>query len=269
MQGYDTALRSFALLLGIVAAGNAWAQERPASAEPAWKISLGVGAAYKPDYEGSNDYEVAPLPDINISYRDLVFLRGPSLGANLVTVNGARESDKLQLGPLVRYRFGRDQDDNDALRGLGDVDGSVEAGLFGRYSVGRWSAGLTVVQDVADGHGGALAEASFGYAMPVASDLKASLRASTTWASEDYMESYFGISGSQAARSGRRPFDAGSGFKDVGLSLGLEYAVTDNWSLGGRVGYTRLLGDAADSPIVDEDGSADQFIVGVSLGYRF
>jgi len=33
----------------------------------------------KPDYEGSDDYEVSPLPLDNISYEDRVFLDGPSL----------------------------------------------------------------------------------------------------------------------------------------------------------------------------------------------
>ncbi len=241
----------------------------PAAADADWKVSVGLGTGFKPDYEGSDDYELDVMPDLSVSYRDLVYLRHMELGANALTVKGPREGDKLQLGPLVRFRPGRDQDDNDALRGLGDVEYSVEAGAFLRYGAGPWSAGLTLVQDIADGHDGALAEASVGYGMPIAAGLKASLRASSTWASDDTMQSFFGISAAQAARSGRAAYEAEAGIKNVGLTLGLEYELMKDVGLGGRIGYTRLLGDAADSPLVEGDGSADQLSVGLSLSYRF
>jgi outer membrane scaffolding protein for murein synthesis (MipA/OmpV family) len=241
----------------------------PAAAGSDWKVSVGLGTGFKPDYEGSDDYDVGVMPDLSVSYRDLVYFRRMELGANVLTVKGPGPGDKLQLGPLVRFRSGRDQDDNKALRGLGDVDYSIEAGAFLRYGAGPWSAGLTIAQDLADGHDGALAEASVGYGMAIAPGLKASLTASTTWASDDYMQSFFGISAAQAARSGRAAYEAGAGIKNVGLTLGLEYELMKDVGLGGRIGYSRLLGDAADSPLVETDGSADQFTAGVSLSYRF
>ncbi|MBE0531043.1 MAG: MipA/OmpV family protein [Rhodospirillales bacterium] len=265
------------ILAAILAAATTLGTAFPAAAEdggPAasgsdWKVSVGLGTGYKPDYEGSDDYDIDVMPDLSVSYRDLVYFRHMELGANALTVKGPRQGDKLQLGPLVRFRPGRDQDDNKALSGLGDVDYSIEAGAFLRYGAGPWSAGLTFVQDMADGHDGALAEASVGYGMTVAPGLKASLTASTTWASDDYMQSFFGISAAQAASSGRAAYEAEAGIKNVGLTLGLEYEVMKDVGLGGRIGYSRLLGDAADSPLVEGDGSADQFSAGVSLNYRF
>lgn len=253
----------------LLPAGVAGAQDVSPLPQKTWDVSIGVGAAFVPDYEGSNDYEVRPLPEVALSYRDIVFLRGTSVGANAVTITGTKPGDKLQVGPLARYRFGRDQDDNDALHGLGDVDSSVEVGGFARYTHGGLGLDLTAVQDVADGHEGALVEAGLGYRMPVAAKWQASLRASTSWASDKYMESYFGVSPAQAARRGGDSYDAGAGFKDAGLSAGLEYAITSTLSIGGRVGYTRLLGDAADSPMVDKDGSADQVTTSISTRYRF
>src|SRR3546814_9146775 len=70
-----------------------------------------------PDYEGSDDYEVAPLPLLSVNYRDIVFLdKTTTLGANVFTLRGPGPNDKLHFGPLLRYQFGRDQDSNDALR---------------------------------------------------------------------------------------------------------------------------------------------------------
>tara|TARA_R110000868_G_scaffold391354_1_gene661301 strand:+ start:171 stop:518 length:348 start_codon:yes stop_codon:yes gene_type:complete len=91
----------------------------------------------------------------------------------------------------------------------------------------------------------------------------------TTWADDDYTQSFFGIDAGQSLRSGYREYNAEAGFKDVSLSLGISYAVTENWNVTGMVGYSRLIGDAADSPIVDEQGSADAFMTGLFVGYRF
>lgn len=253
---------------GFALAGHPW----PAAAqepEPVWQIGIGAGAMVQPDYEGSDDYTVKPVPMINISYRDRVFLEGPSLGANLLNLSGPRPGDRLQAGPLLRYQMGRDQGDNDALRGLGDVDGSFEVGGFVNYGIGPFSAGLTAMQDVGDGHEGLTVELKGGYQHSF--DESWSLRAevSATWADDRYTQSYFGIDAAQSARSGYRQYNAEAGFKDVGLSLGLDYALSDSWAITGQVGYARLLGDAADSPIVDGEGSANAFTAGILVGYRF
>ena len=41
------------------------------------------------------------------------------------------------------------------------------------------------------------------------------------------------------------------------------------WSVYTRFAYNRLLGDAADSPVVDDVGSADQYAFGGGVFYRF
>lgn len=120
-----------------------------------WDIRLGAGALFRPDYEGSDDYEIAPLPMVSISYKDLVFLRNTTLGANAFTWQGPRPTDKLQIGPLLRYQLGRDEGDNNALRGMGDIDAGAELGAFVTYSTGPWSTGLTVFRDVSDAYEGA------------------------------------------------------------------------------------------------------------------
>ncbi len=81
----------------------------------------------------------------------------------------------------------------------------------------------------------------------------------------------FGLPGPAAVEGyvGLAAFDGGSGFKDVGLQIEASYAVSDNWALNGQAGYQRLLTDAADSPLVDQEGSADQFLALIGVTYRF
>jgi len=228
-----------------------------------WSIIIGGGGSYAPDYEGSDDYEFQPFPFASVVYDDFIFIEGASLGVNLLNFDG------LKAGPIARYSFGRDEDDNDALDGLGDVSDSIELGGFLKYEIGIWSAGLTMAQDAAGGHDGLIAEATAGVAVPLTETLRSSLEASASWADSNYMETYFGISSKQSAKSGLNDFDAGAGFKDVGIAFGLDYMFTESIGIGGRAQYKRLLGDATDSPIVDDKGSADQFFTGLFLTYRF
>lgn len=259
-------IRAASLLLAAVLAFPATAQTPPPRD---WEMTLGAAALYAPDYEGSDDHKVRALPYVDASYKDTVFFRGTTLGANLVSVNGPRPGDGLKIGPLIRYGFGREEGDNEVLRGLGDIDDAIELGGFARYSAGPWLADLQVAKDVAGGHEGVLVDAGIGWRATLSPRWRTTLRAHATWADETHMQNVFGISAAQSARSGLRRHEAGGGFKDVGLSASLAFAVTENWLLIGRAGYSRLLGDAADSPIVADKGSADQLSGMLTIGYRF
>ena len=78
------------------------------------------------------------------------------------------------------------------------------------------------------------------------------------WATAQYMK-WFDITGTQSAASGLPAFRAHSGLKSAGASFHASYAFTSHWELLASLGYKRLLGDAAGSPVVKERGSPDQF----------
>lgn len=249
-----------AALLAVAAPARADAPD-----EGAWSFELGAGAFLGPDYEGSDDYEVRPVPIVEIDWNDRVFLsarRG-------VGVYALRDRE-ASVGGAVGWQFGRDEDDNEALAGLGDVDGSPVARLFGDYAPGAFGVGLEIVQDLGDGHEGATVTAdAFWRRAPTDGGLVLRLGPSVTWASEDYMTSFFGIDAAQAARSAYTPYAAEAGLKEASVSALAAYPLTDRLWLGGRASLGRLLGDAADSPIVDREGSARQASVGLTLNYRF
>jgi outer membrane scaffolding protein for murein synthesis (MipA/OmpV family) len=54
--------------------------------------------------------------------------------------------------------------------------------------------------------------------------------------------------------------------KDVRVSLGTTVDLDSRWALTLNGQYTRLVGDAADSPVVE---TADQFSAMAGLTYRF
>lgn len=264
-------LSGFRRLLLTAAAGLALLSG-PALAKPAgkadqnkdgWSFTVGALGAYAPDYEGSDDYEFGGAPVIDITYGNFFFGRS-GLGF------GVPVSEDLTVGLSLVGDGGRDQDDNRALRGLGDIDATAEVKVFAEWDLGAFSLSAKVSQDVlGEGHEGM--QVSLGADIPLvrSRELILSLSPSATWASDNYMNAYFGIDARQAVRSGRATYKAEAGFKDVGVSLVGIHPLNDNWAVMGIVSYQRLLGDAADSPIVDRDGTADQGTVAVGLTYQF
>lgn len=226
---------------------------------PTWDIRLGVLANYSADYEGSKDYEFGLGPYIRVSWKDRIIWRGKSLSANFI------RSKNWLAGPVLKLRGSRDEDENSALRGLGDVDTSVEMGAQVRYRRGPFRAKASIVQDVADGHGGALAQFGAGIQFPTDEPWFLAML-TTSVASDDYVDSYFGVSASQSAASTLPQFNADAGFKDIGIVISTRLPIYKGLSAAAIARYWRLIGDAADSPVI---GDENQFLVGVGLIYRF
>ena len=229
-----------------------------------WAFSVGAGAGFAPDYEGSEDYEPVPLLFARIQ-RDQIFvaLEANTLRANLLP------APVFRAGPLVRYRRERDDVENDAVDDLEDVDAAVELGGFAGFEAAGWHGSVEITHDVADAYDGWLLGVKGGYRAVFSPNLSLNTTAFTTYAGDDYMETYFGIDGADAARSGLDTFDADGGFKDAGLSLAAHYGGQQGWGVNGLAAYKRLLGDAEDSPVVDDEGDANQFFAGLLLIYGF
>ena len=237
--------------------------------EEIWSVSVGAGAMYHPDYEGSDDYEVDGLPLLGISYRDFIVLRGPSLMIDVFELSDTALADNLSFGPLVKFDMGREADDNPILRNLGQIDKGALAGLFVNYEIGPVELELEVAQDATSRHEGLIAEIKAGYGFMLAKRLRAEFDVSTTWCNEDYMQAYFGITPTQSRASGLREFATDSGMKDAGAAVMLHYMLSEHWRVTGRLAYRRLLGDAADSPLVEDEGSQNQASAALFMSYEF
>src|SRR3546814_6838519 len=88
----------------------------------------------------------------------------------------------------------------------------------------------------------------------------------TSWANGKHMNRYFGIDAGEALASGLPLYRAGSGFKDVSGLVTASYRLDAHWSLGATGGVTRLLGDAADSPLNERRWQPSGFM---SVAYTF
>lgn len=226
-----------------------------------WSVSIGAGSFVSPEFEGGDEYDFTPVPYLDVKYKDRVtFNPFDGLRFNALT------NDEMTLGVGLGADFGRDDDDADRLRGLGDVDPTLEGQLFAQYRYHMASAQIKFANDLGDGHDGYTVEMVAAYALPVSKQLFLTPSIRTTYASEKYMDSYFGVNETQSARSGLAQFDSENGFKDVSGNVFARYALDGNWALNGFAGYSRLIGDAADSPVTE---SENLFRAGTFVSYSF
>lgn len=239
----------------------AYAQTAGSKTDDQLKLSIGGGAIYAPTYLGSDNYEVDPIPLFDLRYADRFFLSTrDGLGLNL-----APQGSNWRAGPVVKYRMGRDQDDDAALRGMGDVDAAGEAGGYVHYDLRPFSLGAEIRQGFG-GHEGVIGDVFANWSTKLSNSLMLTVGPKATLASRDFTETYFGVTPAQAARSGYRAYAPDGPFMSYGLGASLRYRVNDYLSLGGFAGIDRIAGDAADSPLVDQAGSPTQARLGLTLG---
>ena len=236
-----------------------------ASIATAADISIGGGAGIAPDYEGSNDYEFVPIPFANLAFDNGMFVnvQGLTAKANLIP------SKIWRLGPMYNYRGSRSDVDNNRVDQMQNVSDAHEIGGFAGFDYKNWFVFLEYLADMGDAHDGWLGTARGGYNWPASESWTLSFGLSATYADDDYMSTYFGVSGRDSDRSGLRKDDADSGLKDVGFDLGILCQFTENW--GGRLlgSYNLLVGDADESSPVTDEGSKHQLFGGLLVVYTF
>jgi MipA family protein len=249
-------------------------------------LTVGVGAAVIPSYEGSDDYRVIPVPQLRGKVSDFAFwTRGPSLYIDAIPNRG--DGIDFQLGPVAGVRFDRSSRKSikdAAVRALGERDVAVELGGFvgiGKTGVltsdyDNLSARVAITKDVAGAHDSYVITPAIEYFAPLSTRSFVGLGVSADYVGKKYGRYYYDVDAAGALASGLPAYSRageGSGFKKVGVNLtgGLSLSgdLRKGWALFALGGYSRMLGDYADSPVVSIAGSKNQWIGAVGVGYTF
>ena len=231
----------------------------------AGKHTAGLGAGFAPDYEGSDEYQGVPMLMLKGNYDSgrSFALVGTNLKVNLLA------SKSFSLGPVLNYRMGRDDVENNRVDKMKDIDDAVEAGLFAAYKVNNWAFGLEWLVDVSDEHDGTIVQATIGYNWKVSDQLTVAPGIFTTYASDNYMNTFFSVTNNNKGTSGLPNYKAEEGMKDFGASVFVHYTPWEKWGIAGIMSYKSLLNDAEDSPVVDDEGDKGQAFLGLMATYRW
>lgn len=172
---------------------------------------------------------------------------------------------RLGIGWMPIY-FKASHTDDRQLKRLDDRDTSMVVTTSYAYKTERFGRfDINFSGDTLSKSDGILVSTSYSYPHAIGWGTVIIPRVSLTWASSRFNDYYYGISGSEARRSGLERYDAGSTWTPS-LHLSARKTLNDNWTLHGGVDVRFLPSEVKDSPMVDQSVS---WGVGFGVDYRF
>lgn len=239
----------------------------------AWEGAIGLNLSTRPEYAGAQDRVAKLSPGFFLRYGRFTLTNASGFvtrrsddvvrGVGLDLLNSQRFRANLAL----RFDAGRSEDTSGALAGLGDIKPTLRArlNLGWRFDDG-WRLGAAWSADAFGRGGGNFGDVSLGYERRLTPATTLATGLSLSLAADRYMQTYYGVSEQQAARTGYPVYKAGNGLRDVSASVNLRTELGPHWLLLGGLGASRLLGPAADSPYTPKDSS---WSASLGLAYRF
>ncbi len=255
-------------LLSVPALGWAADARGPASAPRAtgYTVSLGAEARYMPRWDGSADMRWVPVPLVDIRPAGTPHrFSAPRDGLGF----GLIDAGEFRVGPVGKLRVPRKASDHPKLAGLGDVDWALELGVFAEYWVQPWLRARAELRQGLGGHRGLVGDLTMDAVWRATSQLTLSGGPRISFGSAAALRPYFGIDPAQSLASGLPVHDARGGVQSYGAGAQARYAWNPQWATHVFVEYERLAGSAADSPLVAQRGSRDQWTFGTGLTYTF
>ena len=224
-------------------------------------LSLGGGFIYKPTYYGSSSIRTVWFPSIYYNYENKendIFKSFSIMGpfASLELYN----SKNFSFNILGEYDFGRQKGDDNSLTHTKDIDPHFNTGLEIGYKIPYDLALEVAYKTEATSFGDdMILEYSLShnkyfwvnFTQPVINKLSLT----TSYANKSWMNEWF----STYASADYSQYDAKGGFYSTKLSNMSIIPAGESISLFLNIEYEKLQGNAADSPLVKDQGSKTQY----------
>lgn len=227
------------------------------------ELKLGAGVGGASPYEGSD--KTILVPDATIQYTTEM----NSLGFFSIGTGGAKWQynivDNFHIGILGTYMQGRKEEidffgsKNKALKGMGDLKGAVATGIELSYGTEKHALYINSLTALGSrDYGGVNVDHATRFELGINShyelseDWSIDSNMSTRYVNKDYNQAYFGVTEKQSLKTAYAVYSPGSGFKDAGVLIEINYRLTGELFLNLKSGGYYLLGDAAESPITKQ-----------------
>jgi outer membrane protein len=250
---------------------------------------IGLGAQSAPRYDGADNRKVSALPVLQVQWSNGVFISGMSAGMHL------SDSPTLEFGPLLAVLPGRDDGGKDNglgsvidttsfvlvnpsqrqallrgqhLGGMEKIATRVQAGAFANYYLTpAWRLTGSALAGSGRDHDGVRVQLGVQrLAAAITEQHRVSLAAGLTLVNRKDNETWFGVTPAEAARSRFPYYQPGGGLQDVHVGARWTWAWTPSWMLTTNLQAKRLLGNAANSPLVER---STNLTVSTAIAYRF
>lgn len=248
-------------------------------------IAVAAGVLNSADYNGSDDRRFLPAFYVRGRYEGFSFsTRGTNFQVDLIRHRRGQKTD-WKFGPIISLRGDRTGSVKDPqVDLLPDRKLAVEAGFFTGVTKTGVITGdydqvgfrFVATKDVSGRHRSWTASPTIDYGTPLSKRAYLGVSASVNFYGKGFGRYYYDIDPIGSAASGL-PVYTGAGRKvtagkyTLGLAgaYGLSGDLRKGFVLLGGAQYGRLLSRFADSPIVKDAGSADQWTFGAGLAYQF
>jgi len=261
----------------LAAAADLPAPSSPAPAAPDWIITVGVESRILPQWPGSSDsrlgFTALPLFSVRKEGTPPAFF-GPrdSFGFPILDLG------VFKLGPALRFIGDRQAQNYKELYGLGSVGYAAQAGGFAEYWPASWLRLRGEVRQGFGGETGVTGDAFLDAVVPFGQwTLSGGPR--MTLQSAAAVAPYFSITAAQAAGTAQlatltgqpalAAYNASGGLYSYGAGTQALYRFSPQWEAHAFIEYERLTGSVADSPLVTQRGSPNQFTYGLGASYAF
>lgn len=221
-------------------------------------LLLGAGVALETKYPGSKRDRASAAVAVDYSMANGFFastMRGVGWGG---------EAGAFSYSAALAYRDERiDKDDDDSffggfgssggneLKGMGRIDGSVLALASAAWVPSPWlGVSLTVEAPVSNTETGRAYHLGLTSSVYSSERHEISVNLAGHAGDRDYMQTYYGVTTTQSGASGFRRHSPKAGFYAFSGSVDWTYRLNQHWGIHTSLGAEKLLGDAADSPIV-------------------
>ena len=241
--------------------------------QPEWTVTVGIEPRMVPAWPGASDsrlgLSVLPLFSIRKAGTPPEFFGArDSFGFDILDLG------QFQLGPVGKLIWQRNASSYTALNGLGDVDYAIQAGGFAQFWPVPWLRLRTEVRQGFGGETGVTGDVFLDGVVPMG-QFRLSGGPRVTLQSTAAVSPYFSITQAQSAGStvsglaALPVYNASGGLYSYGTGGQVEYFFNQQWSAHTLMEYERLTGSAAESPLVTQRGSPNQFTFGVGATYSF
>jgi outer membrane scaffolding protein for murein synthesis (MipA/OmpV family) len=244
-------------------------------------VTVALGAAVTPDYEGSDDYRIIPAVAIRGRVSGISFsTRGSYLYVDVVPGNAKIDFD---AGPVVGVRFNaRRNIDDPVVSLLPKRKRAIEVGGF----AGVGFHGLTnpydtlafrvdVLHDIGSAHKSTTVSPNVEFSTPLSRRTYVGASVGAEFVSNKFADYYYSLTPADSLATGGQlaPFNASGGMKNWKAGLLLNQSITGDllhgFSIFGLGQYSHLVGDFKRSPIVSQRGSASQWTGALGLAYTW
>ena len=228
------------------------------------RVRVGLGAQIRPEFVGADKSAIGPLVDLDFARGGNQFaFEAPDYSFGIPVVS----SGGFSFGPAANIASKRKESDVGAP--VGKVSTTFEVGAFASYELAQSVHFRAELLKGLGGHEGMIGTIGADHVWRDGDRYVFSIGPRVLLSSARYQRAYFGITPPVALATGLPVYDPDGGVHALAAASGLSYQFNNRIGMFGFARYERLVGDAADSPIVRELGSRNQLSGGLGLNYTF